>query len=107
MEAESDVSTSQATPRATTRSWEGGLELTLPQSRQREPTLPTARFYTAGLQNLETMNSWYSKPPSLWHSLTAARGNQHIPPKLKVLLRKTAGLGSTCSTQGWGTRLGL
>lgn len=56
MEAErSDVSTSQGTPRAATRSWEKSLELTL----QKELTLPTAGFQTSGLPNCKRINSWY------------------------------------------------
>lgn len=54
--------------------------------------LPTARFWTAGLQNYEGIHFWCFKPPSLWQFVTASLRTEYGNQMSLATLVFTAGL---------------
>ena len=60
---------------AVPRSEGRGPEQVFPPSLQKEPTLPTPRSLTSGLQNCGRTNFCCSEPTSLGHFVSAALGN--------------------------------
>ena len=83
------------------------MERTLPQSLQKEPTVPIPRLQTSGLQNRERTDFCFQLPvlPMQWEVFTAALGNTDPRPHGVVSSRQAWKPGATgipgCVTVAW------